>query len=117
MVLCASTGAGHLYKEKEYQSVWCSEHGGITEYVLDDRSRVDCLLPDIVVEFDFAAKWAESIGQAIYYGLKTNKKPAIVLILENPQKDKKYLKRLKKVADTYGITVYSITPKHLTTEP
>lgn len=64
------------------------------EYVLDDKARVDCLLPDLAVEVDFAPKWAECIGQAIYYAKKTDKIPACLLILEK-ETDTRYLKRLE----------------------
>lgn len=85
----------HLYTEKEYQAKWCKAHNGTTEYKLNDKMRVDCLTDTLAVEFDFAPKWAECIGQALYYGQKTNKTPACVLIMENPEKDTKYLKRLR----------------------
>ena len=85
----------HLYSEKTYQTQWCKARGGQTEYVLNDKTRIDCLLPDIAVEFDFAPKWHECIGQALYYAKKTNKTPACVLILENGDKDLKYLYRLR----------------------
>lgn len=65
------------------------------EYVLPDKARVDCLLPDMAVEFDFAPKWAECIGQALYYGKRTNRTPACVLIVERPIKDRIYLRRLR----------------------
>lgn len=87
--------AKHLHKESEYQAYWCNAKGGQMEYVLNDKARVDCLLPDMAVEFDFANKWAECIGQALYYGQKTNRIPACVLIVENPTKDFKYVKRLR----------------------
>lgn len=87
--------AKHLYYEKDYQAYWCNAKGGQMEYVLLDKARVDCLLPDMAVEFDFASKWAECIGQALYYGQKTNRTPACVLIVENPTKDFKYVKRLR----------------------
>lgn len=86
--------AKHLHKEAEYQAYWCNKHGGQMEYVLNDKARIDCLLPDFAVEVDFAPKWAECIGQAIYYGKKTNRTPACLLILEK-EKDVKYLKRLR----------------------
>ena len=95
-LLCAlPASAKHQYLEKEYQNYWCAQKGGISEYKLSDKTRVDCLLPDYAVEFDFAKKWAECIGQALYYGQKTNRVPACVLIIENPTKDYKYLKRLR----------------------
>ena len=60
----------------------------------NDKTRVDCLTPTLAVEIDFANKWAECIGQALYYGKMTNRQPACVLIMENPEKDTKYLNRL-----------------------
>ena len=45
--------AKHKHTEKYYQEKWCSEHGGITEYVLPDRTRVDCLTKSHAYEFDF----------------------------------------------------------------
>lgn len=100
--------AKHLYLEKEYQASWCKKFGGQMEYVLPDGARVDVLTKEYAVEFDFASKWAESIGQALYYGIVTNKKPAVVLIMENPTKEYKYLQRLKKVAVKHGITVFTM---------
>jgi len=87
--------AKHLYTEKEYQAKWCNAHNGILEYRLNDKTRVDCLTDTLAVEFDFAPKWHECIGQALYYGQKTKRTPACVLIMENPEKDVKYLKRLR----------------------
>ena len=54
--------AKRLYHEAEYQKAWCDKRGGVMEYELPDKCRVDCLLPDMAVEFDFANKWAECIG-------------------------------------------------------
>ena len=59
--------AKHEYNEHYYQNIWCREHNGITEYILADKTRVDCLTKDMAVEFDFASKWAESVGQSLYY--------------------------------------------------
>lgn len=107
----AALGA-HLYLEREYQDQWCSQYGGIQEYVLDDNSRVDCLTDEYAVEFDFAPKWAEAIGQSLYYAEKTGRKPGIVLILEKP-KDKKYLERLQTISEKHQIRVWTITPEDL----
>ena len=54
ILLMPNCYAKHLYKEAVYQDYWCNKHGGILEYELNDKSRVDCLLPDMAVEFDFA---------------------------------------------------------------
>ena len=102
-------GAGHLHQEKEYQGAWCAKAGGVTEYLLDDKTRVDCLTDTLAVEFDFASKWAECIGQALYYGQQTHRQGACVLILENKEKDLKYLKRLQNVADIDGVRLKIFT--------
>ena len=101
--------AKHKHLEKEYQTAWCNAHNGIMEYKLDDNTRVDCLTNGYAVEFDFASKWAESIGQSLYYALKTDLKPAVVLIMEKPAKDLKYLNRLYQVSNKFGITVYTMS--------
>lgn len=105
--------AKHQYPEKDYQKYWCDINNGITEYRLNDSTRIDCLTNEYAIEFDFANKWAESIGQALYYGIMTCKKPGIVLILENPKKDLKYLNRLKEVAKEHNITIWTIMPNSL----
>jgi len=105
--------AGHEFLEKEYQAKWCNECGGVIEHILPDKTRVDCLLDDYAIEFDFAYKWAESIGQALYYGIMTNRKPGVVLILEHPVKDQRYLNRLLGVAHKYDIRVWVMNPEDL----
>lgn len=96
-ILCLPTqsSAKHLHPEMLYQTVWCNSHNGVMEYRLNDNTRVDCLTDSLAVEFDFANKWAECIGQALYYGQKTGKTPACVLIIENEEKDLKHLRRLR----------------------
>ena len=107
--------AKRLHHEAVYQKAWCEKRGGVMEYKLNDKTRVDCLLPDLAVEFDFANKWAECIGQAIYYGKMTNRQAACVLIMENGEKDLKYLKRLRKAAYKKGVNLRTFTmkPEHL----
>lgn len=105
--------AAHQYLEKEYQNKWCKANNGTTEYILNDKTRVDCLTEDYAIEFDFANKWAESVGQSLYYALCTNKKAGIVLIMENPSKDQKYLSRLQEVAKKYDIKIWTIEPQDM----
>ena len=106
----AATCKSYKYYEKDYQRVWCSASGGTTEYVLPDKARVDCVTETHAIEFDFAQKWVESIGQSLYYGKKLNKQPGIVLIVENGTKDAKYINRLKTVAEDSNISLWFMTP-------
>lgn len=109
----AQTPKNHQYFEKDYQKVWCDAHCGSMEVILTDKARVDCVTATHAIEFDFAPKWAESIGQALYYGYALNKKPGIVLIIENADKDQKYINRVKSVAEIYGITLWTISPEDM----
>ena len=102
-----------LHKEIEYQKYWCNKNNGILEYELDDKTRVDCLTKKLAVEVDFANKWAECVGQSLYYGIKTNKQPACLLIMENGDKDLKYLKRLKYTAEQKKIKTFIIKPEQI----
>ena len=105
--------AKHDLPEKYYQEVWCKEHNGIMERVLPDGTRVDCLTDEYAVEFDFAPKWAESIGQSLYYASKTAKTPAIVLIIES-NKDYKYYYKIENLCKEYGISLsYMKKPKNV----
>lgn len=114
MSVCPA-GAKHLYKESVYQQVWCDKHGGVTEYKLNDKTRVDCLTDKYAVELDFAPKWAECVGQAIYYGRQTGRQGACVLIMERGKKDLKYLKRLRRAAYRKGVNLKTFTmqPSHV----
>lgn len=104
--------AGHLHKEKVYQAAWCEQHGGVTEYRLDDGTRVDCLTDEYAIEFDFAPKWAESVGQSLYYAERTGKLPGVVLIMEYAY-DNRYAKRLDALAQRYHIKVWQLVPNRL----
>lgn len=94
-------------KEKDYQDVFNKWIKGKAEVVLSDRSRVDVLTDQYAIEIDFAIKWAESIGQSLFYALMTNRKPGIVLIIK-AEKDHRYLKRLLLVTRQFNIKVWII---------
>jgi hypothetical protein len=66
--------------ETYWQDIIQKEIGGEKEYRLDDGTRVDLLFEDKACEIDWANKWAEGIGQSIYYGLKTDRPPLVILL-------------------------------------
>lgn len=109
----AATPKNHKFYEKDYQNYWCGANVGVTEVILPDKARVDCVTKTHAVEFDFAKKWAESIGQSLYYGEQLHKKAGIVLISENGQSDEKYIKRVKSVANYHNIDLWIITPEQM----
>lgn len=81
----------------------CQELKGKIEYVLADKTRVDCLTNEYAIEVDFAKKWAEAIGQSLYYAQMTGKKPAIGFIVGDG--DERYLKRVESVAEKFDIKI------------
>ena len=84
--------------EKAYQNDWCIQQQGQPEVRLPDGTRADCITATHAIEFDFGKKWAESIGQSLYYSLQTGKNAGIVLILEKPS-DRKYWIRLNSIIE------------------
>lgn len=68
------------WKETDYQTAWCA---GEIEHRLPDGARVDCLQEGYAIEVDYAHKWAESIGQSLFYASQTGFKPGILLIVDN----------------------------------
>lgn len=109
--------AKRLMHERWYQERWCAERGGVTEYTFQDRTRCDCLTATHAVEFDFADKWAEAIGQCLHYSSSSNKRAGIVLIMEK-NSDIRFLERIQNVIryNKLQIDIWLIgpaVPKHL----
>jgi len=98
----AAARAKTLHHERFYQAFWCTKRGGSMEVPLPDRTRVDCLTTTHAIEVDFAPKWAEAIGQALYYGASTGKSPGVLMIMEKPG-DRRYLERLRLAIKRFGL--------------
>jgi hypothetical protein len=106
ILLFVSLQAKHLHKESHYRNIFCDEMGGVTEFVLDDNTRIDCIFGEYAVEVDFGNKFYEAIGQSLYYGYKTNSRAGIYLIIEN-ENELKYLERVKIIGEMYDIKIWS----------
>ena len=102
------------YREADYVDYACPKLNGIIEFSLDDGSRVDCETDTHSIEFDFGKKWAEAIGQALYYSSKTGKQPGIFLIIAK-KRDWNNLEKIKRVIKTQGMNVkiWTISPTDL----
>lgn len=90
--------------EKYYQTIFCEKINAVMEYRLKDKTRIDCLSNEYAIEVDWAKKWAEAIGQSLYYSEMTNKKPAIVLIVDS--NDDRFVNRAKLLANKYNIKIF-----------
>lgn len=83
--------------EKDYADYIQSLIGGDRE-VQVQGGRADLVTDEYAFEIEWAPKWKEAIGQALWYALNTNKKPGIILILEN-QDQYKYFIQLNSALD------------------
>jgi len=66
--------------------------GGQREFSVTS-GRVDILTSKYAIEVEWANKWKDAIGQSLWYGVQTNKKPVIILIMRR-EKDYKYVLQL-----------------------
>ena len=87
LLLALPLSAKEKHPERWYQEKYCT---GIIEYVLPDRTRIDCLTERYAIEFDFGPNWAECIGQAQFYARAKGRLAGCVLINPKPR----FLKRL-----------------------
>lgn len=101
IVLMLFAVAAQATSEREYQEKHCT---GLMEQVLPDRTRIDCETFNYAIEYDFAKKWAESIGQSLHYGRMTGKLPGIVLITETV-KDCKHVKKAQDNIKHYWLPI------------
>jgi len=107
LILLSITTQAQLTKQLEsyYQGIFATAVKGQREVVLSDQARVDIVTDTFAIEVDFADKWAESIGQSLYYGRMLNKKPGVLLVV-NGTKEERYVKRLMMVAAHNDIQVW-----------
>lgn len=99
--------------EKDYQEYFCKKFKGKIEHGLEDNEgRVDCILKEYAVEvkrLSNSGYWG-CVGQALYYAVKTDKKPAILAIIEEDL-DYKRLEKIKIVSKNYNIKLWTIDRK------
>ncbi|GAA5482077.1 hypothetical protein [Haloferula sargassicola] len=76
----AAIGAEH--PERWYQEKAAEKLGGKMEVRVPD-GRVDIVTDEYAIEVEFASKWKNAIGQALWYAMQTNKKAGIVVIIKN----------------------------------
>ena len=78
--------------ESDYSNYIQSLIGGEREVSIKG-GRIDLLTSEYAFEVEWASNWKEAIGQSIWYGLNTQKKPGIILLLKS-KSDYKYFIQL-----------------------
>jgi hypothetical protein len=92
--------------EREHCARLAPKYGAQTEVRLDDGTFCDLVNDEYAIEVDYPRKWAESIGQSLHYAELLGKKPAIILLLSNPEKEWQFLVRAARLAGKYNIRLY-----------
>ncbi|PHK97347.1 hypothetical protein CGL56_16200 [Neolewinella marina] len=87
--------------EADYVRALAQSLGGRTEVAVTS-GRVDILTDDYAIEVDWAPKWKESVGQALWYGLQSNRRAGIILILRDAG-DYKYFLQLNSALAHGGL--------------
>lgn len=100
--LCALSLQAQRISEAQYVRLLNDEWKGKMEYTVTS-GRVDILTDEYAIEVERASKWKQAIGQALWYGLQTERKPGIILIVENNE-EYKYFLQLNSVLQHAGLT-------------
>ena len=90
-------------RETEQVKLINKEIGGELEHPTFDRSRVDIITDKYAYEVDWADKWAEAVGQSLYYAAATEREPAIILLIKDREKERKYYLRCLVVCARHHI--------------
>jgi len=92
--------------ERFYQEICAKFLNGKMEVVMSDKTRVDIVTKDQAIEVDWAHKCYEAIGQSLYYSSKTGLNAGIILIVDDINKDQKYIDRVKFLIRVKSIKIY-----------
>ena len=90
-----------LEREADYVTLLNQHFEGELE-VRVESGRVDILTQEFAIEVDYAPKWKQAIGQALWYGLQTNTQPGIILIKQKPAHNK-YIIQLGSTLAQFGL--------------
>lgn len=96
LLLIAPLYGKEALPERWYQQRVAEKLGGKMEARVEN-GRVDVLTGSYAIEVEFAAKWKQSIGQALWYSLQTNKPAGIVLVITDDKRDRPHVIRLGSV--------------------
>jgi hypothetical protein len=103
-----SLATAHAQSERDFQHRFCRDMK--LEFRMPDGARADCLSQTHIIEVDFSEKWAESIGQALFYASWTSdlkigsRKAGIILICHRHRETcTEHTARLYRVVQDYRL--------------
>jgi hypothetical protein len=106
LILTLALTSTSLAGEREEQARLAPKYHAEIEVVLWDQTRVDLLNDEYAIEIDFSVKWAEAVGQSLYYAALTDRKPAIILLIKDFKKETRNIFRCQLLCELYKIKLY-----------
>jgi hypothetical protein len=88
--------------EADFSNIIADCLGGQQEVPVTN-GRVDILTETLAIEVEWASKWKQAIGQALWYAQQTNRQPVIILLLKNKD-DWKYSVQLQTTLNYAGLS-------------
>ncbi len=85
--------------EATFVDLLAEKYDAQQEVVLWDGTRADLVGDDWVAEVDFEEKWAEAIGQSLYYAKATGKKPVVILLVKKSNSPSRFAYRAQTVCN------------------
>lgn len=81
------------WSEQQWSAHIAAELGGKAEVTLADDSRCDVLTETHAWEVEWGQNWKSGPGQAILYGVLTERKPGVILLLKRGEDNKRFVLR------------------------
>ena len=97
--------------ERTVVNLLAEKYQANVEVKLWDDTRVDLLSETHAYEVDWARKYAEGVGQALYYSSLTARKPGLILLVRNFKKELRYIYRAQITCNEAGVDLYIETVK------
>jgi len=97
-------------------SAWIArERGAKAEHKTADGSRVDVLTDGVAYEVEYADKWQQAVGQALFYSAATGRAPGIILLIgkRSASLERVYYLRCLVVCHRHGIKLETVQMKAL----
>jgi len=105
-LLFSSTAFGQHLNEAEVVSAIAEKYEAQVEVKLWDNTRVDLLSATHAYEVDWAYKYAEGVGQALYYGCITERRPGLILLVKDLMQEQRFIYRARIACNKAAVDLY-----------
>ena len=106
LLFAAPALAGDKLDEKAQVQFLAEKYEAEVEVRLWDMTRVDLLSAEYAYEVDWAHNFAEGVGQAVYYGKITHRKPGLILLVKDLVKEQRFVYRASIACEAAGVELF-----------